>query len=39
MESSYYSSKCYVPTKLNFDYLNWFFIDSPEETKANLEDP
>lgn len=38
MESSYYSSKCYVPTKLNFDYLNWFFIDSPEETKTNLED-
>ena len=38
MESSYYSFKQYVPINLNYDYLNWFFIDSPEKAKTNLED-
>lgn len=38
MQSGYYSFKYYLPTKLNFDDLNWFFIGSLEETKTNLED-
>lgn len=37
MDSDYHSFKCHVPTKLDFCYLNWFFIDSLEEAKTDLE--